>query len=119
MTLVGKSIVIWVSEPWDFESPEGENVINAQVVEVGTKKATFCLVAEAPYEVEVPRSKARGRRFLLSSRYEDDRIMDIAKGRDIMAAVAVVPPGKSDHAAIYALIGSVFLKDQEPRVRRK
>lgn len=119
MTLVGKSIVITVSEPWDFESPGGKNLIDAQVVEVGTKKATFCLVAEAPYEVEVPQSSARGRRFLISSRYEGDRIMDVAKGREVVVAVAVVPPGKSDHAAVYAFIGSVSLKDRKSKSRRK
>lgn len=118
MTLVGKNIVLLVGEPWDFISPDGENVINAQITEVGTKKGEFCLIAESQYEVEVPESNARGRRFLISTRYEGDRIADIAKGRDVTVGVAIVPPGKSDHVAIYAMIGSVFLKDYEAKFRK-
>lgn len=118
MSLVGKKIVIEVDEPWDFKSPAGENVINGQIVEVGTKKGEFCIVAESQYEVEVPESNARGRRFLISPRYEGDRIADIAKGRKVIVGVAIVPPGKSDYAAIYAIIGAVILKDHEAKFRR-
>jgi hypothetical protein len=118
MTLVGRRIVLMVGEPWDFKSPDGENVVNAQITEVGTKKGEFCIAAESQYEVDVPDLNARGRRFLMSTRYEGDRIADIAKGRDVTVGVAIVPPGKSDHAAIYAMIGSVFLKDYESKFRK-
>ncbi len=110
MNLVGREIVIGVGEPWDFESPDGENVINAKIVEIGTREGDPCLVAEAQYEVDVPDVKARGRRFLISDRLEGYNILDIAKGKKIPSAVAIVPPGKSDDAAIYAIIGSVSLK---------
>ena len=66
----------------------------------------------------MPESNARGRQFLMSTRYEGDRIADIAKGKLITVGVAIVPPGKSDHAAIYAIIGSVFLKDYESKFQR-
>jgi hypothetical protein len=119
MTLVGKRIVLMVGEPWDFESPDGENVINARIMEVGNRRGQFCIVAESQYEVEVPDLNARGRRFLMSTRYEGDRIGDIAKGRDVTVGVAIVPPAKSDYAAIHAMIGAVFLKDFQSKFQQK
>ena len=110
MNLVGREIVISVGDPWDFESPDGENVINAKIVEIGTVEGDPCIIAEAQYEVDVPDVKARGRRFIISHRYEGDSILDIAKGKKIHSGVAIVPPGKSDAAAIYAIIGPVSLK---------
>ncbi len=43
----------------------------------------------------------------------------MAKGRDATAGVAIVPPGKPVYAAIYAMIGAVYLKDHETKFRGK
>lgn len=106
MSLVGKKIVLSVGEPWDFESPDGTNLIEAEVVAFDG----MGLVAEADHEVFVPDKRLRGTRLVMKTRYYGSRLSDLALAKNVMVGVAVVPSGKSDKAAKYALIGSVCLK---------
>ena len=82
------------------------------------KKSPSPLMGEG--RVRVTKKRAAGNAAVhFPPRYEGDRIADIAKGRDVTAGVSIVPPGKPDDAARYAMIGAVFLKDYEGKFRRK
>jgi hypothetical protein len=104
MTLLGKNVVIEVSEPWDFAGPEGSNRIPARIVEVGWKS----VIAEAENEIDVPDKKVRGTRLDIQPRYVGGRLRDITLGKCLTVGIAVIPSGKSKHAAVYAMIGMVW-----------
>lgn len=104
MSLLGKDIVIDVGEPWDYTGPDGTNRIPARIVEVGWDS----LIAEAPFEIEVPDKKVRGRKLVIKPRYVGGKLRDIAFGKRLTVGIAVVPSGKTRLAAVYAMIGLVW-----------
>lgn len=104
MTLLGKDIVIDVGEPWDYAGPDGTNRIPARIVEVGWDG----LIAEAPFEIDVPENKVRGRQLVIKPRYVGGKLRDVALGKRLTVGIAVIPSGKSKHAAVYAMIGLVW-----------
>jgi hypothetical protein len=105
MTLLGKHIVIEVSEPWDFAGPDGSIRIAARIVEVGHGN----MVAEAGTEIHVPGKNVRGTRLDIRPRYVGGRLRDIALGKLLTVGIAIIPSGKPIQAGIYAMIGTVCL----------
>ena len=112
MNLVGKEITLSVDEPWDYTSADGTKLIAARVVAFYEERRIKRLVAEAKREVVV-RGKAQGTRLILEARHREGDLSDIALGKRVIVGVAIVPSGKSDEAAIYAIIGDVYLKGHE------
>lgn len=71
--LVGRKVEISVGEPWDFESPDGRNVLNGRITAVGQDDpndhaSQWLEVEVTPFEAEGGRSvdhlKAKGRYVL-------------------------------------------------------
>ena len=112
MTFIGKQIILQVGDPWDFKSPDGSNLILARVVAFDQKRRVKRLVAEAEREVVIPR-KVRGTRLIIEASHYESDLSDVALGKRVIVGVAIVPSGKSDKAAIYAITGDIYLKGHE------
>lgn len=110
--LVGREIVLIVSDPWDYKGADGTNMVAARVVSVKAEEGRS-LLAEAHQEVAVSDPDARGFRLDIRCRYEKHRLDDIAAGKRVPVNVGIVEPGKSDSEVVHAFIGLVFLKGCE------
>jgi len=104
MSLLGNDIVIEVGEPWDYVGPDGSNRIPAQIVVVEWDGLT----AEATQDIEVQGKNVRGRRLVFEPRYVGGKLRDVALGKRLTVGIAVIPTGKTKHAAVYAMIGMVW-----------
>lgn len=70
-----KKSYITVGEPWDFESPSGQNIIDGAIIK--TVSAT-CLVFKANYNLEF--GEVSGQILILYPRYADSNFNDLKTG---------------------------------------
>ena len=66
---------ISVSEPWDFNSPDGENIIKGVILKI---ISTTCLVFRANYLLDF--DGVKGDKFILSPRYLGSNFYDLDNG---------------------------------------
>jgi len=114
--LAGKRVSISVGEPWDFESPDGQNVLRGKIVAVRRNP-------EAPHGQEVllavtPFTARTGHtvdRLVARARYEDEigMVEHLARGEDAEANLSYseqVPEGERDPRGTPKLIGGFRLQ---------
>jgi hypothetical protein len=105
-----------VGEPWDFEGPDGQNVLKGEIVAVRENP-------EAPHGQEVllavtPFTARTGHtvdRLVARARYEDEVgiVEHLARGRDAEANLSYseqVPEGERDPRGTPKLIGGFRLQ---------
>lgn len=113
--LTGRAVTISVGEPWDFESPDGENTLRGRIVEVFPvgKDSQGVEMEVTPFVVE------RGRevdRLVARARYEDTTgiLEHLAAGEDAEANLdysAQIPEEDRDPDSSPFLIGGVRLTE--------
>ncbi len=103
--LIGEEIAFQVSEPWDFEMPDGTNIIRARITSV---QGITGLRAEAFEDVEFPEKGVQGRRLDIRARYEGQTLR-LVRGKSNLTAGLGLDDGKKIH---YVAIGSVELLDE-------
>lgn len=113
--LVGRPVSISVGEPWDFESPDGQNALGGEILEIRENR-------EAPHSQEVllamtPFAARTGHtvdRLVARARYKDEVgiVEHLARGRTAEANLIYsgqVPEGERDPGGTPKLIGGVRL----------
>jgi len=65
--------IISVSEPWDFESPDGQNIIKGKLNIISEKSAIF----KANYEIELEQIKSNI--LIIRPRYENESFKQLKK----------------------------------------
>lgn len=114
--LVGKTVLISVGEPWDFESPDGDNVLRGRIrtVRPGEEpgEAAGSLAGEE-IELEVTPFSAKGGEvawLLARARYSDQKgiIERLASGLDAEVNLHYDVPEGAGH-----LIGGFGLEDSQ------
>lgn len=63
---------ISVGEPWNFESPDGQNIINGRIVKI---LSATCLIFESNYELDF--NKNKGSIFILFPRHLNNDFTDL------------------------------------------
>lgn len=114
--LVGRGVSISVGEPWDFESPDGQNLLRGEIVAVRENP-------EVPHGQEVllavtPFTTGTGHtvdRLVARARYEDEVgiVEHLARGRDAEANLSYseqVPERERDPRGAPKLIGGFRLQ---------
>jgi len=109
-------VSISVGEPWDFESPDGQNLLGGQIVAVRENP-------EVPHGQEVllavtPFTACTGHtvdRLVARARYEDEVgiVEHLARGRDAEANLSYseqIPEGERDSRGAPKLIGGFRLQ---------
>lgn len=83
--LSGRAVTISVGEPWDFTSPDGENILAGRIASVfgdeGKSDTQRVEIEVTPFEAEHGREVTR---LIASARYEDAKgiIEHLAAGED-------------------------------------
>jgi hypothetical protein len=113
--LAGRRVEISVGEPWDFESPDGENALRGTIVAVrrggGDPGEQEVVLAVTPFVAEKGRKIDRLR---ARARYEDEVgiVEHLAKGEDADVNLDYsdqVPEGERDPTSLPFLIGGFHL----------
>jgi hypothetical protein len=99
-------MVISVAEPWDFTSPNGDNVISASIVEFDEESGI--LIAETPYVVKA--SGARGTRLRLRARHQGDTLSDLLEGDRVPVNVGIIETERSGEKTTFAITGTATLE---------
>lgn len=108
--LLGQQVVVSIGEPWDFESPDGENVLRGRIRAVRSDEAS----GEQEIELEVSAFAAKGGkvdRLVARARYEEQKaiIERLASGKDAEVNFLYrTPEGTPGH-----LIGGFELEEAE------
>lgn len=99
---------ITVSEPWDYDGPNGPNVIHGFILKA---LSTDCLIFESDSDLEFNGDK--GKRLFLKSRYENkplktnDDYYGVVGGGLIFTDDLTVPPDILESKSKYVLIGTL------------
>lgn len=101
---------ITVSEPWDYDGPNGPNMIHGVILK---EVSANCVVFEADSELEFHRDK--GRFLFLKSRYENEALKrsknddynGVVGGGLILANELDAPPEVLETKSKYFLIGTL------------
>lgn len=121
-TLIGEEVWVGVSEPWNFEGPDGQNRLQGRVVRIWQKDPDD--VRSQRLELEVtPFCSEEGAmidRLVAGARYVDERgiVQQIAAGERAAANLsysALVPDEHRLPGVVPKLIGSVSLSSGERR----
>jgi hypothetical protein len=114
--LIGRHVEISVGEPWDFESPDGQNALRGRITGVAATEA----VEDQGVALEVTPFPAKGGttvdRLVARARYEDEKgiIERLASGEDAEVNLDYgeqAPEGTLPEGSSPFLIGSVRLAD--------
>ncbi len=75
-----KKYFISVGEPWDFNSPDGENIINGIIIKI---ISATCLIFKANYLLDF--GGVLGNIFILYPRYTEDNFIELKNGVEYVA----------------------------------
>lgn len=71
---------ISVGEPWDFNSPDGENIINGIIIKI---LSATCLIFKANYLLDF--GGVSGNIFVLYPRYAESNFIELKNGVEYVA----------------------------------
>lgn len=72
-----KKYFISVGEPWDFDSPDGQNIINGRIIKV---LSSTCLIFKANYILDF--KGVIGDVFIVYPRYSENDFNDLKNGNN-------------------------------------
>lgn len=72
-----KKYFISVGEPWDFDSPDGQNIINGIIIKI---LSATCLIFKANYVLDF--KGVTGNFFVLYPRHSENDFDDLKNGKD-------------------------------------
>ncbi len=75
-----KKYYISVGEPWNFDSPDGQNIINGVIVKI---LSAWCLLFKADYILDF--NGVSGRVLVLYPRHADSNFDDLQKDKEYLA----------------------------------
>jgi hypothetical protein len=114
--LAGRPVSISVGEPWDFESPDGQNVLRGEIVAVRENPAAphgqEVLLAVTPFTARTGHAVDR---LVARARYEDEVgiVEHLARGQDAEANLSYseqIPEGERDPKGTPKLVGGFRLQ---------
>lgn len=82
-----KRYFISVGEPWDFDSPDGQNIINGIIVRI---LSATCLIFKANYILEF--KGVTGNYFVLYPRHSESDFDDLRAGNDYVTINGYILP---------------------------
>ena len=103
--LLGRDIAFVVSDPWDFEMPNGSNRIHARVTSL---QGIIGLWAESCEDVVFAEKGLRGRRLDIRARHVGDTLREVTERGGMTASLGLVAIGGGAKIHFVA-IGSVEL----------
>jgi len=118
--LVGQDVEVSVGEPWDFEGPDGPNLVLGRVTRVGLgeggeRRQEIAVEVDRPFRSE---AGTEVRRLLATARYEEDSramVRIVADGGSVSANLGYadqVPPSAMPEGVSPFLIGGLRLRDR-------
>lgn len=90
----GQRVLVWVAEPWDFESEAGPNRLEATVVsaELGERRnAGWVLEADVLLEI----GGVSGRSLVMRARHREQSLDALFDGEKVRVNVGLLPDGKN------------------------
>jgi hypothetical protein len=120
--LLGQEVTISVGEPWDFESPDGENVLKGRVIEVlgaaGDGREQRIRLEVTPFEAPAAKTGRTVTHLVAERRHRDTPsvVEAIATGGRAVVNLSYaeeVPDGELSSGRSPFLIGSVELADRQ------
>lgn len=114
----GEKFFLVVSEPWDFSSPAGENLIEVFFVKSMRYKGRAAWLLESTIELE--EGDLRSRYLLAVNRYKGESLAPGSRRRTITVNVGLVPSTKESEItdkiadkAILVLSGDLQFSDRK------